>query len=470
MTTNCSIDRLWYKWKSFWRWWQTSNPALGEATAQQIATNHQKLHSIVETVLLCGWQIVPLHGHCDSTMDVEHTPNAQHGNFGALVQFRVAAGDTLLRDYLAQSSRNATYTSESDIGHSWKHHCSQRCHLLHCNRRQSNRLFKWATKPCVEVRKITRSEKTCRLHWMQLTGRALADKILTFLSSHGLDPSKLRGQAYDGAGNINVSGRLNGTASLISNDYPLALYLHCTSHSLNLAVVKSLDETSVQNMIGVVNRVSIFFSLLASKRQRKIEEAIDQTQPVKKLKDLCHTWWVKRIDALERFSKLHSSLVSCFQTISAERSKRQRKIEEAIDQTQPVKKLKDLCHTWWVKRIDALERFSKLHSSLVSCFQTISAERSSCWTRDSLTSASTLLLAISTTDFVSALVITSSSLSYLMALTKSLQSYCWSRGWDWCPQIRSWRPKGQCRHISWQVVCWSWTNVYHILLAVMVLC
>ena len=44
-------------------------------------------------------------------MDVEHTPNAQHGNFWALLQFRVSVGDTVLRDHIGQSSRNATYTS-----------------------------------------------------------------------------------------------------------------------------------------------------------------------------------------------------------------------------------------------------------------------------------------------------------------------------------------------------------------------
>ena len=46
------------------------------------------------------------------------------------------------------------------------------------------------------------------------------------------------------------------------------------------------------------------------------------------------------------------------------------------------------------------------------------------WSRspDSLTDASTLLLAITTTDFVSALVITSNSLSYLLPLTRSLQA------------------------------------------------
>ena len=69
-------------------------------------------------------------------------------------------------------------------------------------------------------------------------------------------------------------------------------------------------------MIGVINRVSVFFSA-HSIRQRKLEEATDQAQAgsaVKKLKDLCHTWWVKRIDAMDRFKKLHSSLVSCFET------------------------------------------------------------------------------------------------------------------------------------------------------------
>ena len=87
-----------------------------------------------------------------------------------------------------------------------------------------------------------------------ITGSALANKILTFLTGNGLDLFKLRGQAYDGA--ENMSGSLKGTASLISKDYPL----HCASHSLNLAVVKSLDERSIRNMIGVVNRVLIFFA------------------------------------------------------------------------------------------------------------------------------------------------------------------------------------------------------------------
>ena len=107
-----------------------------------------------------------------------------------------------------------------------------------------------------------------------ISGNALADKMLSFIGTYGLNPTKLRGQAYDGAGNM--SGKTNGAAAVIASQYPLVLYLHCASHCLNLAVVKSLDVTSVRNMIGVVNRVSICFSA-HPKHQRKLEEAIENT-------------------------------------------------------------------------------------------------------------------------------------------------------------------------------------------------
>ena len=53
-----------------------------------------------------------------------------------------------------------------------------------------------------------------------MSGEALADKMLGFVTDH-LDPSKLRGQAYDGASNM--SGKRNGAAARISSVHPLAL-------------------------------------------------------------------------------------------------------------------------------------------------------------------------------------------------------------------------------------------------------
>lgn len=104
--------------------------------------------------------------------------------------------------------------------------------------------------------------------------------------------------------------------------------------------------------------------------------------------------------------------------------KRQKKLEEAIQNTQPeslVHKLKDLCRTRWIERIDALYRIVKLHPSIVACFESISSEGSSMWSKDSLIDASTLLLAITSTEFISALVITHECMQYLSGLTTSLQ-------------------------------------------------
>ena len=75
-----------------------------------------------------------------------------------------------------------------------------------------------------------------------ITGSDLGTKILGTLQGYGLDLHKLRGQAYDGA--ANMSGATRGVAALIREEYPLALYLHCASHCLNLPVVKSLQQTS----------------------------------------------------------------------------------------------------------------------------------------------------------------------------------------------------------------------------------
>ena len=104
--------------------------------------------------------------------------------------------------------------------------------------------------------------------------------------------------------------KTNGTAARISSHYSLTLYTHCASHSFNLAVVALFEEVSVRNMIGVVNRLSVFF-FAHPKRQKKLEEAIHSTQPeskVTKLKDLCRTRWIECIDAFDRVKCWHSSL------------------------------------------------------------------------------------------------------------------------------------------------------------------
>ena len=103
-----------------------------------------------------------------------------------------------------------------------------------------------------------------------ISGHALAENITCMLEGLGLDLANLRGQAYDGAGNM--AGVLNGASATINSQYPLAMYLHCTSHCLNLTVIKSLEVTSVRNMMGIIGRVYQFFDA-HPKRQTSLEKA-----------------------------------------------------------------------------------------------------------------------------------------------------------------------------------------------------
>ena len=90
------------------------------------------------------------------------------------------------------------------------------------------------------------------------TGEKLSEIMLAILRSHGLDIELLRGQEYDGAGVM--SGRTRDVAARIQREFPKALYVHCYSHKLNLAIMKSCDIVTIRNAFRVINKVANFFN------------------------------------------------------------------------------------------------------------------------------------------------------------------------------------------------------------------
>lgn len=80
---------------------------------QWVKQNRLKLRSIVETIIFCGRQGIALRGHRDDHTQVISTPNSNHGNFLALLQFRVEAGDQVLDNHMKTAQGNALYTSKT---------------------------------------------------------------------------------------------------------------------------------------------------------------------------------------------------------------------------------------------------------------------------------------------------------------------------------------------------------------------
>jgi len=86
-----------------------------------------------------------------------------------------------------------------------------------------------------------------------LTGAALANTILSKISDIGLSINDCRGQGYDGAGS--VAGHKNGCSAHILSRNRKALYTHCFSHRLNLAIGKTNKIVSVNNMMSLINLI-----------------------------------------------------------------------------------------------------------------------------------------------------------------------------------------------------------------------
>lgn len=84
--------------------------------------NRSRLHPIIETIILCERQNIPLRGHRDdgclldqSLMSTEYNIICvkNEGNFRELLRFRVAAGDTKLENHLKNTSSNVTYIGKN---------------------------------------------------------------------------------------------------------------------------------------------------------------------------------------------------------------------------------------------------------------------------------------------------------------------------------------------------------------------
>ena len=357
---------------------------MSRSLANRIAENRQKLGSIFKTIVFCGRQNIPMRGHRDSATDLERDieDTHNHGNFLALLDFRVEAGDTVLGEHLSTADRNAIYTS----GNTQNQIIDVLADQVRYKIVGKVKAAIWYTVISDEVTDVSNKEQlTVVLRYVDndslairedlvgftecdtgITGRSLAGKVITTLESFNLDLQNLRGQAYDGAGNM--AGKRNGLADVITEQYPQALYLHCASHCLNLAVVNSLQVASIKNMMGCLGRVYQFFEA-HPKRQRAFEDAITRC-------------------------KL----------------------------TTKVHKLKDMCRTRWIQRLDAIDIFQSHHQAIVSCMERICSDGAKLWSADSLTDARGLQHAITTTDFLSSLVITNASLRYIEALTRSLQT------------------------------------------------
>lgn len=81
---------------------------------------------------------------------------------------------------------------------------------------------------------------------------SLSESIISVLDSLGVQQGQLVGQCYDGA--AVMKGHVSGVQKRVRDSFPLASYVHCANHSLQLALVDACS---------VVPEADSFFTLLS---------------------------------------------------------------------------------------------------------------------------------------------------------------------------------------------------------------
>lgn len=79
----------------------------------------------------------------------------------------------------------------------------------------------------------------------RITGKVLGNSILNWLKLHGLSPSNMCGQCYDGASNMTRAR--SGCREVLNHQASLAFYFHCAAHQLNMAIVSACSIQAFKN-------------------------------------------------------------------------------------------------------------------------------------------------------------------------------------------------------------------------------
>ncbi|CAG9771499.1 unnamed protein product [Ceutorhynchus assimilis] len=224
-----------------------------------------------------GWA---LRVHKDyGLIELDKISTENGGNFRALLKHRVEAGDKDSKMHLQNAEKNALYTSPI-IQNEILGICGSLIQSSLIKRIKASKYFSLLIDETTDISHIEQMSfciryvdetqmKICEIFLcfvplLSTTGESISNQILSTL----LDLGYLRGQGYDRA--AAMSGQLKGTQAYISNKQPKAIYVHCISHSLNLAISDSCKVQDIRNCFGIVE--STCFPKHAQKTARIVQK------------------------------------------------------------------------------------------------------------------------------------------------------------------------------------------------------
>ena len=146
------------------------------------------------------------------------------------------------------------------------------------------------------------------------TGDTLFNVIKDVLIRLNLPIRNCRGQAYDGASNM--QGNIKGVATRVQEVEPSAIHVHCLAHCLNLCLQEVAKQCSlVRDALDIVNE--ILKLIKNSPKRSEVFKSIkaDECPDTPQLRNLCPTRWTMRTASIDSILKNYAALISALEEI-----------------------------------------------------------------------------------------------------------------------------------------------------------
>ncbi|KPP63611.1 52 kDa repressor of the inhibitor of the protein kinase-like [Scleropages formosus] len=285
------------------------------------------LKALFEILVVLGKQNIPLHGHTEEKTVMNFTPS----NFQSLLEYRINAGDEILRKRFEAMAVNAEYCSSSQ-----QRQMLEVCES--CIREQllqevrECRFFSLLTDDLVDMAGEAHLPMFLRfadqshclreefVGFLPFEGDedTLTERLLCEITENwGLNMEYCRGQAHVGSGVF--TSRIKAIAAKLLAKYPMAVYTPFSSRALNISLASTLNLKGVQIVMSTLKRISSFFSTSPA-LQAELEHAISifyqgNEKKGDDLKETSRTSWAEGQDCFDLAVELLESVLLCMDSV-----------------------------------------------------------------------------------------------------------------------------------------------------------
>ncbi|XP_063235854.1 52 kDa repressor of the inhibitor of the protein kinase-like [Bacillus rossius redtenbacheri] len=318
---------------------------------QQVNENRARLRPIIETIIFCGRQNIPLRGHRDDGVLLDDcTPANNEGNFRELLRFKVASGDKELENHLSCASSRATYIGKNtqnelieccgdeiqsiilgrikkagfyaiifdettDVAHIEQLSLSVR-YFYEMTIIEDFIMFIGAYKAidgnCQHIGENKEIGSDCESEVIlepRLTGKSIGKLVVQMLSDSDLDPLLCVGISTDSC-SVMVS-ESSGAVTEIMGVTKNATRCSCQNHCLNNSISQSSKVSSIRNTVSIIKTCISFFN--QSAKRHKVLRKFSSSN----IASLCETRWVERHTSLLQFREHLPSIVKALSAITS---------------------------------------------------------------------------------------------------------------------------------------------------------